>query len=382
MICKKCKKNIEDDSIFCRFCGKKQISEDKPRKKARRPHGTGTVVEVKRDLSKPFEARIRKNGKQVTIGYYSSRNEALIALENANLNGISNLYSANLQRIYDILVAQKEDKLSDSALTIYATSFAHFSAIKNMKMRDLRTAHIQAVIDEAYKKGLSYSTIKKLQSLASMMCQIAMANDLIDKNYAQLVNIPLAAPKSEKPSFTAEQLEKLWELSETDSTAAIILALCYNGLRINEFLDIKKEHVDLNKRLIYAPGSKTEAGKDRIIVIPQDLVHIYKGMMDAPGDYLCSSPQGKRYDAKNFRNREFYPFLDKHGMNPDGKLSPHSCRHTYALLCVKYDLNQKATMDLLGHTKFSTTAEIYANATGKDIEFLIREGDKLRRPTV
>jgi integrase len=250
-----------------------------------------------------------------------------------------------------------------------------------MKMRDLRTAHIQAVIDEAYKKKLSYSTIKKIQSLASMMCQIGMANDLIDKNYAQLVNIPLTAPKSEKPSFTADQLEKLWTLSDTDSTAAIILALCYNGLRINEFLDLKKEHVDLDKRLIYAPGSKTEAGKDRIVVIPQDLVPIYERMLQTPGAYLCASPKGQRYDAKNFRNREFYPFLDKYDMNPDGKLSPHSCRHTYALLCVKYDLNQKATMDLLGHTKFSTTAEIYANATGKDIEFLLREGDKLRRPT-
>lgn len=379
MLCKKCKKQIEDDSIFCRFCGKKLVSEEKPRKKQKRPNGSGSVVELKGARTKPFEARIRQNGKQLSIGTFATKTEALIAIENVKLNGVSDIYNATFERVYHMLLAQKEEKVSDSAMTIYATSYAHFAPIKSMKMRDLRTAHIQAVIDEAYKSGLSYSTIKKLQSLASMMCQIAMANDLIDKNYAQLVNIPLSAPKSDKPSFTADQLEQLWQLSETDSTAAIILALCYNGLRINEFLDIKKEHVDLDKRLIYAPGSKTEAGKDRIIVIPQDLVPIYKSMMEASGEYLCSSPQGKRYDAKNFRNRVFYTFLDKYGMNPDGKLSPHSCRHTYALLCVKYGLNQKATMDLLGHTKFSTTAEIYANATAKDVDFLLSEADKLRR---
>jgi integrase len=379
MLCKKCKKQIEDDSIFCRFCGKKLVSEEKPRKKQKRPNGSGSVVELKGARTKPFEARIRQNGKQISIGTFATKTEALIAIENVKLNGVSDIYNATFERVYHMLIAQKEEKVSDSAMTIYATSYAHFAPIKSMKMRDLRTAHIQTVIDEAYKSGLSYSTIKKLQSLASMMCQIAMANDLIDKNYAQLVNIPLSAPKSDKPSFTADQLERLWQLSETDSTAAIILALCYNGLRINEFLDIKKEHVDLDKRLIYAPGSKTEAGKDRIIVIPQDLVPIYKSMMEASGEYLCSSPQGKRYDAKNFRNRVFYTFLDKYGMNPDGKLSPHSCRHTYALLCVKYGLNQKATMDLLGHTKFSTTAEIYANATAKDVDFLLSEADKLRR---
>ena len=148
---------------------------------------------------------------------------------------------------------------------------------------------------------------------------------------------------------------------------------------INIVLDLKKEHADLNKRLIYAPGSKTEAGKDRIIVIPQDLVPIYKRMIESPGDYLCASPKGQRWDAKNFRNREFYPFLDKYAMNPDGKLSPHSCRHTYALLCVKYGLNQKATMDFLGHANFATTAEIYASASSKDIDFLLQEADKLRR---
>lgn len=379
MQCKKCKKEIEADSIYCRFCGKKQISEEKPRKKQKRPNGTGSVYKSPGNRQKPFVARIMQQGKLVTLGTYATRTEALIALESVQLNGVSNIYTATVKDVYNMLVEQKKEKVSNSGLTGYAASFGYLKPISNMAMRDLRTVHIQRVIDDAYKKGMSYSSIKKIQSLASMMCQIAMANDLIDKNYAQLVNIPLQAPKSEKPSFNSEQLEQLWILSETDNTAAIILALCYNGLRINEFFDLKKEHVDLNKRLIYAPGSKTEAGKDRIVVIPADLVPIYKNMMQSLGEYLCTSPQGKRYDAKNFRNREFYPFLDKHGMNPDGKLSPNSCRHTYALLCVKYGLNQKATMDLLGHSKFSTTAEIYANATAKDIDFLMREADKLKR---
>lgn len=379
MICKKCKKQIEDDSIYCRFCGKKQASEEAPRKKNRRAYGTGSVVKLSGNRQKPYEARISKGGEQISIGTFPSRKEALIALENVNLNGISNIYNATFEDVYKMLLAQKENKVGNSGMTGYAASFGHLKSLATMRMRDVRTAHFQSIIDDEYKSGLSYSSIKKIQTLGSMMCNIALANDLIDKNYAQLVNIPLQAPKSEKPSFTSDQLEKLWQLSDTDDTAAIIVALCYNGLRINEFFDLKKEHVDLDKRLIYASGSKTEAGKDRIIVIPHDLVSIYKKMMESHGEYLCSSPKGQRYDAKNFRSRQFYPFLDKYNLNPDGKLTPHSCRHTYALLCVKYGLNQKATMDLLGHSKFSTTAEIYANATAKDIDFLTSEADKLRR---
>lgn len=379
MLCKKCKKEIEADSIYCRFCGKKQISEEKPRKKQKRPNGLGTVYKLSGNRQKPFVARITQAGKLVSIGTFATQTEALVALESVQVNGISNIYNATVKDIYNMVIDQKENKLSAATLTNYNACWGYLKRLDNMKMRDIRTAHFQNIIDDAYKSGLSYSTLHKIQILGSLMCQVAMANDLIDKNYSQLVNLPLSAPKSQKPSFTAEQLEKLWQLSEIDDTAAIIIALCYNGLRINEFLDLKKEHVDITKRLIYAPGSKTEAGKDRIIVIPTDLVPIYERMMSTKGDYLCTSPKGKRFDAKNFRNREFYPFLDKHGLNPDGKITPHSCRHTYALLCVKYGLNQKATMDLLGHSNYSTTADIYANATAKDIDFLTREADKLHR---
>lgn len=379
MICKKCKKKIEDDSVYCRFCGKKQTSENKPRKKAKRAGGMGSVEQLSGNRVKPYRARMNIDGKRITIGTYATQTEALIALEEARINGISNIHTATLEDIYNIFVDKKNDKVSTSARTLYSSSFAYFDSIKNMSMRDIRTAHIQDAIDKAHKKGMSYSMIKKVQSLASMLCKLAMANDLIDKNYAQLVEIPIAAPKSERPSFSTEQLDLMWSLADTDKTAGIIIAMCYNGLRVNEFLDLKKEHVDLNKRLIFAPGSKTEAGKDRIVGIPLDLVPIYETMMKTEGEYLCPSPSGQRWDAKNFRNRAFYPFLEKHGMDADGKLSPNSCRHTYALLCVTHGLDPKATMDLLGHSKYSTTAEIYANATGKDLDFIIRESDKLKR---
>lgn len=379
MICKKCKKQIEDDSIFCRFCGKKLSNEDKPRVKARRPYKSGTVATLKGNRAKPYEARIRINGKQVGIGTYATRIEALSALENAKLYGISDIHTATVEDVYNMLLSQKESKVTESAKDGYSASFNHLKEFAKMPMRNIRTVHFQKAIDEAYANNLSYSSIKKIQTLGSMMCKIAMSHDLLNKNYAALSSIPLQEPKSEKPSFTADQVKKLWELSETDNVAAVIIALCYNGLRINEFFDLKKEHVDLDKRLIYVPGSKTDAGKDRIVVIPRDLVPIYKKMMETPGEYLCTSPKGKRYDAKNFRNREFYPFLDKYGLNPDNKITPNSSRHTYAWLCVKSDLNQKATMDLIGHAKFSTTAEIYATFTAKDVDFLLSEADKLHR---
>lgn len=379
MICKKCKKQIEDDSIFCRFCGKKLVSEEKPRKKQKRPNGTGTIVKLSGNRNLPYQARKMLNGKLVSFGTFATKAEATIALDAANTAELPTLYDATFEQIFEIVVEQNKGKLTASGLTNYHSGYRHLAHLAKIRMREFRTQHLQDAISQAQANGIGYPTWKKMQNIASLMCKVAMANDLIDKNYAQLVNMPEKQGKVDKASFTDQQLNTLWEIWEHDLNAAAILALCYNGLRINEFLDLKKEHVDLAQRVIYAPGSKTEAGKDRIIAIPIDVLPIYEQLLKTDGAYLIPSPTGKRWDKKNFSDRAFHPTLHKYNLDPDSKLTPHSCRHTYARLCVKNSLNEKATMDLMGHSKYSTTMEIYADATAKDLDFLRQEADKLRR---
>ena len=367
------------------FCGRKLISTPGNKKtKPRRPNGSGTVQHLTGKREKPFQAKITLNGKQISLGTFRTKTEALLCIEKYQNQDLSKLYDATIEDIFNMLISQNEDHLTKSGKTNYISGFNYLEPIKKMKMRNLKTAHIQQAIDNAAEKGVGLATWKKIQNVASLMCQIAMANDLINKNYAQLVKLPQAEDKKEKPSFSPGQLKRMWELWETDDTITAILAMCYNGLRINEFLDLKKEHVDLNERIIFAPGSKTKAGKNRIIAIPEDVLPIYQKLMTTESEWLYASPTGKRFDSKNFRDRFFYKTLEKYNLhfcedNPEIKITPHSCRHTYAALCVINDLNKKATMDLLGHSKYSTTVQLYANSTAKNVEFLRSEADKIHR---
>ena len=380
MYCMKCRKQIEDDSVYCKYCGKKQVSTNAPKPK-KRANGMGTVYKLPGRRRKPWLAMATVDDKRVVIGTYATQTEGYIALEGLRNNSMPYLYDYTVQQIYDMLVEQNRDKLTESGLTNYKSGFNHLKPYAKMKMRDIRTIHFQEAINRAEEQGKGYATWKKIQNVGSLMCQIAMANDLIDKNYAQLVNMPHVHKKKDKVSFSEEQLKRLWELWEEDSVAMAVLAMCYNGLRINEFLDLKKEHIDLNERIINAPGSKTEAGKHRIIPIPQDVVPLYEKMMLSDGEYLFPTSNGNRWDAGNFRKRAFYETLKKYGLDTNNgeKITPHSCRHTYAALCVKSALHEKATMDLMGHTKYSTTVELYAEATKKDIEFLRSEADKIKK---
>ena len=83
MECKKCKKTIENDSVYWRFCGKKQIAE--PRKELRKPNGYGSVIKLGGRRKKPWAVRITDaivDGKQIYryISYHETKTDAMRAL--------------------------------------------------------------------------------------------------------------------------------------------------------------------------------------------------------------------------------------------------------------------------------------------------------------
>ncbi len=383
MLCQKCKKEVQDDSVYCRFCGKKLVSTPRP-KALKRPNGFGTIEKRSGRRRRPFCVRKTVNGERIILGWFETHADAVRYLNSMSMNSISQIYNFTVQQVFEMVINQNKDKLSKSGLTNYVSGFKYLECYKDYKMRDMRTYHFQEAINRAAESGVGYATWKKIQNISSLMCQIAMANDLLDKNYAQLVSFPQYKKKKEKPSFSRGQLGVMWQLWEKDDGIAAILAMCYIGARINEFLDIKKSQVDLDRRAIYSKGSKTDAGKNRIIALPDIIVPIFEKFMRTPGEWLVCSPTGTRWNAKNFRERLFYKSLEKYNLHicehdPELKITPHSCRHTYAYLCVKHGVDQKATMDLMGHSKYSTSAEIYAEATKHDIDFLRTQANKINQ---
>lgn len=383
MLCPKCKKEVQNDSIYCNYCGKKLVSTPKP-KALKRPNGLGTIGKMSGRRRKPYYVRKTVNGQRMILGWFETQTEAVKHLEKLNNKSISQVYNYTVQEMFDMLIDLNKDKLTKSGMTNYISGYNYLEPYKNVKMREIRTVHFQEAINRAAESGVGFATWKKIQNVASLMCQLAMANDLIDKNYAQLVTMPKYEKKDEKPSFSQGQLGVMWQLWEKDDGIAAILAMCYIGVRINEFLDLKKSEVDMAHRVIHSKGSKTEAGKNRILALPDVIVPVFEKFMQTPGEWLFPSPTGKRWEVKNFRDRLFYRTLEKYNLHicehdPELKITPHSCRHTYAYLCVKHGVDQKATMDLMGHSKYSTSAEIYAEATRFDVDFLRSEANKITK---
>lgn len=383
MICIKCKRPIESDSVYCRFCGKKQIETPAPKAK-KRANGMGSVTKLSGRRRKPWLARLPITDAQgvrkiVSIGCFERKTDALIALEKiVNAGGLPQFYNITVSEVRELWMEKHYPQISDSGRSNYNSSWNYFGEdLRELKMSELKTYHIQKIVDAAAEQGKSRSVCEKIKQLASQLCQWAMQNDIINKNYAQFVEIKARDPEAREP-FTVEELQAVWRYyrKSGDKTAGAILILCHTGLRMDEFLSMKK--TDYYNGCLHG-GSKTEKGMNRTVPVPDVMIPILNDLMEDPGEYIVSNANGEKSDAKNWRNRRYYKALENVGFSEEliKKRTPHSCRHTYATMCARAKMDDKALQDILGHEDITTTKNIYAHtdeeylkSAAKDLNFI------------
>ena len=101
--------------------------------------------------------------------------------------------------------------------------------------------------------------------------------------------------KRDRNKFTKEQIARLWELAE-DPYYQIVLMLIYNGCRISEFLDLKKENIHLEEQYFDVIASKTENGL-RKVPIADKVLPFYKAWYEGSQcEYLLHTPDQKHFD--------------------------------------------------------------------------------------
>lgn len=75
--------------------------------------------------------------------------------------------------------------------------------------------------------------------------------DTCGKNYSTFVDVVQYKDRNpnkyDRNKFEKKEIERIWEQKD-DKYHHIILMLLYNGVRISEFLDLKKENVHLDEQ--------------------------------------------------------------------------------------------------------------------------------------
>lgn len=332
----------------------------------RNPNGYGSVYKLSGKRRKPYIVRQTTgwddNGKQLyrTIGYYENSKQALAALADFNRNPYDfEATSITFAEIFEQWSKIKYEKISRSGINGYNASFELSKELHNMKFVEIKTMHLQNIIDTCEK---GHGTLRKIKSLYNQMFKYAMENDIISKDYSDYVDVGKNTDESSRVPFSDVEINRLFEVEPTIEFVDTILIMIYTGFRIGELLLIESSNVDLGNKTIKG-GIKTDAGKDRIVPINNKIFDIVAKRKAQENKYLVVNAQNEQMKYSNYYREKFQPIMEQLGM----KHRPHDTRHTFATLMNNAEANPTSIKKLIGHNSFTTTEKIY---THKDIEEL------------
>lgn len=334
----------------------------------RNPNGYGTIYKLSGKRRRPYIVRKTTGWEMVngrlkqlydTIGYYATRPEAMKALSDYNSNPYSiETATVTFQELYEKLMSRKTDKISYSNTKGYAMAFNICSSLHELKFVDIRTDHMQKIIDTC---GKGYGTLRKIKVLFNQLYDYAMENDVVSKSYSDYVKLPENEEESTRIPFPDDEIKILWDNLNTIDFIDTILIMIYSGLRIGELLIIKNADININERYMRG-GIKTAAGKNRVIPINKKILPLIQNRMGS-SEYLILNNFGKKMKYDNYKREKWERIMTDLSM----KHNPHDCRHTCATLLDNAGANKLSIKRILGHASSDITDKVY---THKDIEEL------------
>ena len=338
------------------------------------PNGYGSVSKLSGKRRRPYIVRITAGfdmeGRQImkTLGYYETQAKAIKALADYNENPYDiNLNDITLKEILDRFMKNKKDMVEKSSLKSYKVWYNYLKPLYNKRIRDIRALELQNFINSL--SYLSTGTLKNLKSFIRMLFKDAMEMDIITKDYSEFIKLPRHKPKIERKVFTDEEIALLWENVNELEYADVILILIYTGMRINELLKLPKENVNLEENIIIG-GSKTEAGKNRIIPIHPKITPLVIKRMENKTEYLIPNRRKSNYyEYNNFRTKEFMAIMKQLGMEH----TIHDTRHTFATMISDVSDNESVITGIIGHTNINMTKKY----THTSIEKMRKEMEKI-----
>ena len=362
MICRYCGSEMPENGVFCPFCGRRVVLPTKRVKT--RGNGQGSAYKRGKTWTAMATVGYTPEGKRITKskGGFRTKKEALEAVPGLKMAFRPVSADITFRQAYDAMIEQHAKRVSESTLDCYKYAMNHFRLIWPTKLCEIKTDVLQKIVDEC---GSGRRTQENMKAAASLVFKYGMQNDVVAKNYAEFIVIQKEEQK-EREVFTMDEVRKIAE--SQDVFAGYILVLIFTGFRPNELFSLKKNDFYGN---YFIGGSKTEAGKNRVVTIPAVIMPVVKRQLSGSSDYIFPAPDGSKMDLSHFRTRYYYPTLKSLDVRP---LPPYSCRHTFATMLKKIKGPATDKQKLMGHTSFTMTAHY----THTDVESLAAITDELK----
>lgn len=263
----------------------------------------------------------------------------------------------------------------------------HFEKL-NLLLTEVEPKHIKMLYDEIWEQGYTTNTVIHYHAVLHQALAYAVKNDYILSNPADRVKRP-KKNKHISSFYTKEEILTLLDIAKDDPIYIPIVLSAYYGFRRSETLgmrwsaiDFENETITVNhkvteltengKTIVYAEDKlKTKSSYRTLPLIPvvEEKLLEHKAKLERNQklfgnsyckeymDYVCVDEMGKLF-RPNFVSDHFGWLLKKYGLK---KLTFKELRHSCASMLVAEGIPMKSIQEWLGHSNFSTTADIYSH---------------------
>jgi len=179
--------------------------------------------------------------------------------------------------------------------------------------------------------------------------------------------------------LTVEQAKRLVECAVSDGNAQVypfIVIGLETSMRMSEILSIRKENVDLDRKVIYIPEAKGGAREQPITLYLARFLEDYIEALQPGTPWLFPSPAAKVGHTTTIR-KPFRRVVEVAGLNPD-QVVRHTLRHTAITHLVQAGVDLPTVKRISGH-KTLAMVERYSHANGEHIQSAMDKLDQRYR---
>ena len=258
---------------------------------------------------------------------------------------------------------------------------------RNLTLRELEARHLQMFYSEMLR-NVKPNTVIHYHAIIHSALKYAVKTDMLVQNVADKVDRP--KKNSFQPVFlSAEEMQKMFEALRGTKLELPVLVAAFYGFRRGEVLGLKWDAIDFERgtiSVIRTVTTITVEGKQ--MEIEQQSAKTKSSLRTLPliGSFreyflqvkeaqelnkkVCGNCYNHEYDGfvfvdelgermrANYLTSAFPKFLEDHGLR---RMRFHDLRHSCASLLLANGVPLKHIQEWLGHSDFTTTANIYAH---------------------
>ena len=297
------------------------------------------------------------------------------------------LFSEYLKQWLEVVKVRVKIATFCSYQDMVLNTIAPYFEKKKITLRDLEARHIQQFYTEKLKT-VSANSVIHYHAVIYQSLKYAMKTDMVPQNVAMKVDRP--RKEQYQPTFLdADEMQELFKVVKGTRLELPVLVAAFYGLRRGEVLGLKWDAIDFQRGTLTIKRTVTEVRLDgKTEIIEQESAKTKSSLRTLPlvgsfKDYFMEVKQAQEVNKSvcgNCYNYDYdgYVFVDELGerMKPDyltnyfptyiqrhgiRKMRFHDLRHSCASLLLANGVPLKQIQEWLGHSDFSTTANIYAH---------------------